>query len=848
MTNLRQWSDWLLEEFFADPTGDRRPVTILPIDSELFGRVLRRQGLDASDDASRAAFVRAFPGRSTLLQWFSGRKQPSGELFSFLVLCCYAASDVADVANNDFRGRLQEIMGWDQSITDCAGLPNLWERLGKHIEAVGRVRQLRPLILKRPAVYHRQIGHAVELSFPSREDASKLRNRLNGAVFDRSRPPAVVAWLQSVRTSARFSRAFEHAFEEFRSAWMQGRRDLTDHRFWAGWLVVCQGETSGSPRRCPFEVIADGWGGYIIARTADGLPSKLVDLIESDKCPSGLRDEYRARLPLFLRQVDWGRWTWAGSRQVASRLAEAVLVPSKSRAIGNGGSATEKPVDGAPGWFFSTAVEHTLAVAGRAANRSDELVDVWFSGSPLVEGARLARPSFPIRILTTGPISSLRVEGETADSVSVERGGPGVWSLTFHKPTTGQIKLIFDTRPASELIHRTLSVTRAAVDPKYTRESPKGLRRAEHPEEAIWGRFLLDSQNHGPMDNGDFLKLTASTSPVLLDVLEYLATRRGAIAMGTLVELLDEVLDGVAVGPWDVIRCLIEGGALDPLKTDGWRGRSVVTVPPSVVLARVGTGWQMVSQGLLHETLRVRLENAARAEGLAVGYRSTACPWSVPRLCIQGATFDALLALAKAFELPVHGLGSEPDSLCPLSKWLPDGDGRNHTKRLPLSPNISRWWAAADVEVTRCEREQGDAQSLWLVQAPGQPPRYWTERNLAILDACQAAGVRTFDMSPGRLRLVVPGAHLPLPLARWLGLMSGEAPGPMSDGYNYPLVPSSTDLLIRLMGMLVAPARESDQGRISRWPLNLAGRPAIAIAMPHGNRIDGIWHWVRQRN
>lgn len=846
--SLQQWSAWLIEEFFDDAAGEGRPVTILPIDGGLFGRVCRKQLIDVDDDTAKAVFLKSFPGRWTLLGWFSGREEPRGELFAFLILCCYAASDVVDTANNDFRKRLQEIMGWDQPITDCAGLPDLWKRFAKYIQATRRTRLLRPFVLNNPAEYHRQIGHAVELSFPSRVDASKLRTRVNGAILDRSRPGTVIAWLQSVRASARFSRAFEHAYEEFRSAWMQGRRDLTGHRFWAGWLLVSRSEPTGSLRQSPFEVAADGWGGYAVTRSTDSLPAKLVDLINTDDCPSTLREDYRARRPLFLREIDYGRWTWADSGNVTGKMAQAVLVPSRPRASGSGATGSDMPVDGAPGWSFSMAVEHTLAAAGRAIRRSDELVDVWFSGSPLVEGARLARPSFPIQVITTGPVSSLRVEGEMTGSVSIESGTAGTWSLKFREPITGHVRLILDTKSQAESIQRNLLVTRAVVEPRFSLEPPRGLRRAEHPDEVGWGRVLLDARHPGLVDSGDYSAPAALTSPVLLDVLEYLATRRGAIGMGTLVELLDGVLDGGSVRTWDVIRSLLEGGALDPLKTDGWRGRAVLTVPPSVMLARTSTGWRMVSHGLFHETLRNRLESAARADGLGVGYSAGASPWSVPRLCVYGTTVEPLLALVRRFELATHSVESEPTTLRQFSQWPPDGDGRNHTKRFPLPSNISAFWAASGVEVVRCEREQSDAQTLWLVQAPGQAPRYWTERNIALLDACRVAGVTTFAPRLTRLRLLVPSAHLPLPLARWLALMAGESPGPTSDGYDYPLGPSALKVLERLMETLVTTAHERDQGRPAYSTFNLAGRSAIAIATPNGRRIDGIWHWARRRN
>jgi len=845
--SLYRWSEWLLTEFFEDATGEGRPVAILPIDNDLFGRILRRHQLDVTEIAARNAFLQAFPERWTLLQWFSGREEPRAELFAFLILCCYAASDVASVVKNDFRQRLQEIMEWDLPITDCAGLPALWAKFAKYVASVRLARRLRPFILNKPAEYHKQIGHAVELSFPSRVDASKLRTRLNGASVDRSRPSAVIAWLQSARASARFSKAFEHAMDEFRAAWMQGRRDLAYHRFWAGWLLVCKSEAAGAARPSPFEVIADGWGGYTIARVVDGLPARLFDLVGAADCPTSLREDYRASRPLFLREIDWGRWTWAGTGHAACRLAQAVLVPPQPRGHGLQTSPADKPVDGASGWRFSTAVEHVLTATGRATSPSDELIDVWFSGSPLVEGARLARPSFPIQVLTAGPVSSLWVEGDAASQVSVERGIPGTWYLNFGEPTTGRVRLILGSNAGMERVERDLSVTRAALDPKFSHQPLRGLRRAEHPEEARWCPLLSADQPPDVIVSADLSAPAPSVHPVMLDLIEYLATRRGAIGMGALVEILDDVLDGTGVRTWDVVRCLLEGGALDPLKTDGWRGRATMTVPPSCVLSQTSSGWRMVSHGLLHETLRVRLENAARADGLHAGYSADAPPWSVPRLCILGDTTDRLLALARALELPVHGLVSKLDTLSPLSRFSPDGDGRNHTKRSPLSSEASRQWTAVGVTVTRCERERADAQNLWVVEERAKPPRYWTERNLALLDACRAANIRAFDVRPSRLRLLVPGAHLPLPLARWLGLLTGENPGLDAIGYQYPLAASTLGTLRRLLGSLIALSPERHQGCAVHPPFYFAGHPAIAIGTPSGRRINGIWRWARQR-
>jgi hypothetical protein len=213
---LSRWSALLIEEIFEDREGEGRPVTTIEAGSALLVRALARGAIHVEETAALQLFLKAFPPRWQMLRWFSGVDSPRDALAAFLILCCVAASEATGSEANDYRERIREMMDWDAIAMDCAALPDLWERLERALANAAPERRLRRLILPDPR-FRSQIGHAIELTFPSRQDGRRLKHDLDeGALSDPRHPVAVMRWVSG--RLGRFSPAFQ------RTSWSSGAR------------------------------------------------------------------------------------------------------------------------------------------------------------------------------------------------------------------------------------------------------------------------------------------------------------------------------------------------------------------------------------------------------------------------------------------------------------------------------------------------------------------------------------------------------------------------------------------------------------------------------------------------
>jgi hypothetical protein len=270
---MAAWKDGLWAELFDDSTGDGRPISIIHIDDALFSRAIDRQGLTLSNDAALRAFLGAFPDRLRVQRWLAGAENPGVALLPLLVLCCLAASEAADSDDNDYRGRMRDLMGWNDRIIDCSGLPRLWTVLRDLTMKRAERKPTRTLILPDPR-FRTQIGHAIELTFPSRNDTRKLVQELAGETFDLVAPRAVIAWLAPIVARRRFSSTFENTFNSFRDAWLAAERALADHRFWSGWMLATQSLRDKLVSE-PFEIVSDEWG---VRHLIDPATDTVIDL------------------------------------------------------------------------------------------------------------------------------------------------------------------------------------------------------------------------------------------------------------------------------------------------------------------------------------------------------------------------------------------------------------------------------------------------------------------------------------------------------------------------------------------------------------------------------------------
>jgi hypothetical protein len=833
--NLSRWSALLLEEIFRDRDGHGRPVSTIDAGGALLARAMAHSGVQVSDDEALKTFFAAFPDRWQALRWFSGVDSPSEALLAFLIVCCIAASDSAGSEANDYRERLRQMMGWD-GIISCAALPGLWRRLEASLVSAPADQRLRKLILPDPR-HRTQIGHAIELTFPSQQDARRLRRDLDeAAALDADSPVAVLRWL-APRLS-RYSSTFAETFHDFQSAWLSGHRSLKDHRFWSGWSMVLD---TRRPRQSsiPFNIIIDEWGRHqLLTKEQEALELRSIE--RDAAAPVALKGLLTAGTPILLRELEWGVWTWCGPGRSAARDAGGALVREKSHSANFISRLGLTPVAGASGWGFTRAVDLLPGTAGRLAVSDDDLIDIIVSGVPRVEGGWLARPSFPIIVSTTGPVGAITLSGSLAPDLVISRQGAQCWTITPTKALQGEVTVSVESYAAGEGIVRRLTLRRAVIAPSLERDVPSRFavdERAVPPwtasrtNSAGSASFALRrSMEHKRPNQG------------LLDLIEHLAARAGPTPLGGLLDLIGSIDHGVAAGGWSIIRALFEAGALEPLRIRGWRGSAVMPRAPRAIICRVPDGHRLLIDGLVSEALIARATGMADRQGLQSSLVEAASDWAPSNVIVHGPDEGMLSSLATDLALPVEWLATDLSGLSSPITATPDGDGGTHAHRQQIQTPDLKPLERAGVRLFLCRREADDARRVWLVQGPEGQERFWTHRHNAILDACRIGRLKPFMVDGAVLRLTQPGAFLPLAVARWIRVATGASSGPTDAGYVYALTPTIEAAISAFLGpLLLKPVPfVGDLG----LPRRVRG-PALATAVGSSVATTEVWRWAR---
>jgi len=762
-TTMAQWRDWLWSELFDDKAGDGRPVTILHVDDDLFARSTARGGLMLEAKAARALFLHVFPPRFRVQRWLTGSETPEDALLPLLILCCLAASEAADSDENDFRRRLRDLMGWNRVITHCDALPKLWRRLARMTVKRSETAPTRPLKLPDPR-FRTQIGHAIELTFPSRNDTRRLLLELGSGGFDLESPRAVLDWLVPLVDRGGFSGTFEETFASFRTAWLDAERALADHRFWSGWRLVTA-QLRAATESGGFEILVDEWGAHRLVEPESGVPLDLEQALADRVLSSSLVVAATRAHMIPLIERDWGRLRWAGER--AGTRPQAALV--RERAFRSRlGTRTGATVVGAAGWVLIHDLDG-LSGRGEGVDR-DRLLDLSPSQYWRVDGGILARPALPFVVEVTGLVESLRLEGDLASRLDVTGAGDGRWLLTPREPLEGDVDIVVEPRRTGPPLRRRLRLRRAVLVPTF-RGPPERLFDADPPPAPAWP---CDAEHGGMATSAEPGGETPTQA--LLDLTEALAVKTGTMPLTDLFEISRQVVGGADTSPWDVIRALGDAGMLCWLEARGVRGRSALPMGPRGAIARVGADSRLTLEGVLSETFIARLDAASARLDLRRETRPGVNGWSPATECVWASEAPALLELAEMVELEVGYLRASPD---PLSRWRvrePLGRAREDGERRSV-PIAGRHAPLRHVAFDRI-----DIASMWEVEGR-DGLRHWRDREDAILDAYAEVDERAFTIAEGLLRAT--DARLPMQFARWIRLFTGTASGPMKDGYGY---------------------------------------------------------------
>jgi hypothetical protein len=830
---LERWSALLLEDVFRDHEGEGRPVSTIDAGGVLLARALTPSGVRVADELALELFISAFPPRWQMLRWFSGAESPGSAALAFLILCCVVASESAGTDANDYRERFRVIMGWDAVVMDCAGLPRLWKRLQTFLASSSPENRIRPLLL--PDERHRtQIGHAIELTFPSRQDGRRLKRDLDeGSLADPDHPVAVMRWLSA--RAGRFSPTFNETFADFQAAWRSGARALVDHRFWSGWRVVVESWRPILTQEA-FQIVSDEWGRFQLV-TPQGDPTTLRQ-VES-AASGGLRQLLSNGTPVLLREIDWGQWTWCGQGRTPARDARAALIREKSHSATVLSQLDRAAVSDAPGWVLTTAIDLLPGTSRRLSIGDDDLVDVRFAGVPRIDGGRLARPSFPIHLSTTGPVERVTLSGDGSDQIELRRGGPQDWLLSPKRALDGDVRVSIEA--AGGDVVRVLSLRSSATATDWQRELPRRFV-VDEASPLTWSPTSADD---GPVGGPfDATEVEGAVRPKqgLGDLVEYLAARPGAMPLGGLLQLIDTLPEVESVGKWAVLRALLEGGLIEPLRVRGWRGGAVIPRPPRSVLSRSGDGFRLAFDGVINEVMVSRLQGMAARLELAVSVTAGLGEWSPLLLSIHGGR-EALVALASEAGVGCEHLTPSPDGHGLPVEGAPNADGSTHGSRQLIQVPDIQLLSDRRVRLFLCRRELEDAPPVWLIQAADGQPRYWSHRHLALLDACRLAAIIPFSLRQGRLTAALPGVFLPLAVARWLRLATGVGSGPSDGGYMYCVSPGLAPIVREVLGL----SRPHTMPPMTpRAPRRSRG---AGLALARGAAVDvtQVWRWARDQ-
>ena len=827
--SLASWKDSLWPELFDDETGDGRPLTIIQVDDALFARAGARSGIELAERAARRAFLSAFPDRLQVQRWLAGSDRPGDALLPLLVLCCLAASEAADSEKNDYRERMREVMGWTDRIINCEALPRLWTQLAALTRKRGERVPTRELILPDPR-FRTQIGHAIELTFPSRNDARRLVHELIRQNFDLDAPRSVIAWLEPLVSKGKFSTTFEEAFGSFRDAWLGAERSLRDHRFWSGWTLVISGLRQKS-FTVPFEIVSDEWGLRSLIDPFEERPIDLEVALHARALPPGLVATITKSHIIPLIEGDWGRLRWMGAE--LGKVPSAMLI--RERAFLSRIQALRcVRVAGAEGWGLTLDVVGVLGLRAITVDR-DRLIDVTPIGCTRVDGGVLARPALPFLIEATGHVGTVALEGDQSDQLILEKLEVGRWRVTPRVAVAGEVRIVAEPRSGGASFERRLRLRRSILVPTFHESAPARLSDSDPEPAPHWPTTMrVGDSVRDFVEAGD-----REISPILLDLIEFLAVRTGPMPLGEFGAIVQSAVAASGVSQWDIIQSLRDARVIQILNVRGWRGRVILSRPPRGAITRTKSGWVLLFEGCQSETWLARLAAASARHELIVENRSGVGAWSPSTPIVVADEIATLRDIAALVEAPVGYLS---ESLGPIKSLyvapsLTITERRSNRRSVPLS--------GKHAPLAFLDSDLPNVAPVWEVQR-GATVTVWTNRDDAVLDAYVAVGERPFKNEA--TRWVANNARLPTHVARWIRLSLGVAAGPMSEsGYGY-----ARDVLVDRELARIAPAlfHQTETSRPAFGAPPARQWRSLAVASPGGARVRPLWEavrWTRKR-
>ncbi|PFG54304.1 hypothetical protein ATG98_3525 [Marinobacter sp. LV10R520-4] len=759
---------------------------------------------DLSDEGILQEFMAIF-SRETVKKILGSEVSERAGLFAFrhfhfLVLTCVVCATTTDAGDSgNFRERLGVLLDDGRGQTQQVhGINSLWRSLAKWVDSeIKKGEPLRQIILPNPGAMT-QIGHAVRLAHPSRNDRTQLKSVLKRA-SERALENRYVL-LQFLRgESAWLPQRMQSDLHELETLY-QRNGSFDQHSFWRLIENVLAELSQVEPARASLlwclSLVFSGWNGdEIDTSLARGSHRSQLDfsywsgsfeeLLSYLKVPLQVRDLLKSGV-VILHEVPGGRWVQddrkvpADCKAIVLSRRDEIIADSRFALVAGKGWKVSEPMTlaealeltGGEGVAHKEPAQPSVQLEGGVSLGRGK----WLNRDGLLPYLRLN----DCRQLTIIPEIALKYEA----GIAVMQG-----SLL----TDGRRRINALSRESSTF---TTSFQLIRNTPLATRWATRSERH-EPPKEVLFedGPFL--SNGRRPFNAGSYPNRFS-------DILEAIYSRAGSPRPeGEIVQLLKRVIPG-ALSPWDILRSLEEAGWVEQDLNRQWRGRFWRVKPPSIVytgddIALVEGALGSAELDLLTvEATKVSVELLINAEK----------PWAAP---VIGLTGDRIPEVAKNLGYRIYQAKTpklRPAPACwPTEKRTERGRecvGFWHStlrKFVPGGSNSALNWA-----LSRFVRD--DDRDLYVIKRKNDT-FFASQRIVALLEHSRLSRKPQFDWADSILCSKGPGIHLPLPVAQWLRRASFTQTGPAMlepdrAGYLYGVSPSQVNVLTKVFGGVIA--------------------------------------------
>ncbi|SOB74734.1 hypothetical protein SAMN04488490_0260 [Marinobacter sp. LV10R510-11A] len=749
--------------------------------------------------------------------------------FHFLVLTCVVSATTTEAGDSgNFRERLGVLFddgnGQEQQVQ---GVNSLWRSLARWIDnEISKGEPFRRIVLPEPGNMT-QIGYAVRLAYPSRNDRSQLKSVLK-RLPERALENRYVLFQQLSRESAQLPERMQNDLRELEMLYRQSG-SFEQNSFWR--LIenvlaeLSQSEPGRSSLLWCLSLAFTGWDGdEIEASLARGNRRSQLDysywsgsfeeLLNYSNAPLQVKKLLNSGV-VILHEIPGGLWV-QDDRKAPEDCRVIVLsclddVVASMRAILTAGRywKVTEPMT------LAEALELTRGKGIVKKEVSQPSVQLE-GGVPLGRGKWLNRPGLlpyirlhDCRQLTIIPEVALRYEG-------------GVAIMEDSSPTDGRRRMDASASDAS-IFKTSFQLLRNA--PLATRWAARSERHEESVEVRFEGGPFLTDGAH-PFSAGLYPNRFA-------DVLEAIYARAGSPRPeGEIVQLIKRVVPS-SVSPWDIQRSLEEAGWIAQDLNRQWRGRFWRVMPPHIVLTG---GETALVEGALGSAELDLLTVEAKKVSVAIMINAEN-PWAVP---VVGLVGDRIPEVAEKLDYKIYQAKIPKLRPAPAC-WLEEKrttQGREcagiwHSelkKFIPGDVNKAVTWA-----LSRFIRD--DDRDVYSVR--GKSHEFVaSQRVVAFLEYSRLSRKSQFEWFDSILRSKRPGGHLPLPVAQWLRRASFVQTGPAlvesgQSHYLYGVSLSQVNVLTTIFGEAI-----SLQGLQSHKP----AAASLAIQRRRGERLSIYKH------